>query len=99
MTTPRISLNQQIEAVRFAETRYRSFALGTAVKPMRGKSAEEYDLQRLGAAARTLEWLAQHEAELRAFLAHPPATRQAALSVAAQLAQREAIAKAGGPVR
>jgi hypothetical protein len=69
MTSPRISLAQQIEAVRFAETRARSFANGQTVKPMRGRSAEEYDLQRLGAAARTLEWLKGNEAEIRALLA------------------------------
>lgn len=69
MTAPRISLTQQIEAVRFAETRQRSFAAGQAVKPMRGRSAEEYDLQRLSAAARTLEWLKDNETEIRALLA------------------------------
>jgi hypothetical protein len=69
MTAPRISLAQQIEAVRFAETRARSFANGQSVKPMRGKAAEGYDLQRLNAAARTLEWLKDNEAEIKALLA------------------------------
>ncbi len=69
MTLPKISLPQQIEAVRFAETRYRTLATGGTVKGMRGKSAEEYDLQRLGAAARTLEWLKEHEADIKALLA------------------------------
>lgn len=85
MTVPRISLSQQVEAVRFAETRYRAFAQGQSVKPMRGKSAEEYDMQRLGAAARTLEWLQGHEAEIKAFLA---------LSAEAR---RDALAARGGP--
>lgn len=65
----RISLAQQIEAVRFAETRQRVFALGKSVKPMRGETAEKYDLMRLAAAARTLEWLARHEEDVRAFVA------------------------------
>lgn len=70
MTVPvKISLAQQIEAVRFAETRARTFASGQAVRPMRGKAAEEYDLHRLGAAARSLEWLKEHEAEIKALLA------------------------------
>jgi hypothetical protein len=70
MTAPaKISLSQQIEAVRLAETRARSLANGVSVKPMRGSSAERYDLQRLNAAARSLEWLKDHEAEIRAWVA------------------------------
>ena len=69
MSAPaKISLNQQIEAVRLAETRARSLANGQAVKPMRGASAEQYDLQRLNAAARSLEWMREHEAEIRAWM-------------------------------
>jgi hypothetical protein len=99
MTAPRISLNQQIEAVRFAETRQRSFASGLTVKPMRGKSAEEYDMQRLGAAARTLEWLKGHEEEIKAFLALDAQTRENGLAFAREIARKEAIARAGGPAR
>lgn len=84
MTAPRISLNQQIEAVRFAESRYRAFAQGQSVKPMRGRSAEEYDMQRLGAAARTLEWMQKHEAEIKAFLALSAEARRAALAAGGQ---------------
>lgn len=99
MTAPRISLAQQLEAVRFAETRARAFAAGQSVKPMRVRSAEEYDLQRLGAAARTLEWLKGHEEEIKAFLALDPQTRENGLAFAREIARKEAIAKAGGPVR
>ncbi|MCO4053425.1 MAG: hypothetical protein HEQ16_05120 [Bosea sp.] len=99
MTAPRISLNQQIEAVRLAETRQRSFAGGLSVKPMRGKSAEEYDLQRLGAAARTLEWLAANEPAIRAFAAVPADCREAALAMALELARKNDLARAGGPKR
>jgi hypothetical protein len=99
MTAPRVSLAQQLEAVRFAETRQRVFAAGQAVKPMRGRSAEEYDLQRLSAAARTLEWLQLHEAEIKAFLALPQASREAGFAMAREIERREAIAKAGGPAR
>lgn len=69
MTTPRISLSQQIEAVRFACSRQRSIASGATVKGIRGRSVEEYDTVRLGAAARTLEWLAENEEAVRAFIA------------------------------
>lgn len=69
VTTSRVSLAQQIEAVTFAAQRQRALAAGAAVKPMRGQSVEQYDLQRLYAAVRSLEWLAQHEAEIRAWLA------------------------------
>lgn len=96
MTAPRISLAQQLEAVRFAETRQRVFAAGQAVKPMRGRSAEEYDLQRLSAAARTLEWLQLHEAEIKAFLGLPSDARGSVLATALALAED---AKAGGPTR
>lgn len=65
MTLPRVSLAQQIEAVRFAEVRQRTIAGGGSVKSARARSVEGYDLQRLGAAARTLEWLQEHEAEIR----------------------------------
>lgn len=69
MTTPaRISLAQQIEAVRLAETRARCLGQGIAIKPVRGASVEQYDLQRLNAAARSLEWLQTNEAEIRAWV-------------------------------
>ena len=66
---PRVSLRQQIEATRLAETRQRALASGQAVRGLRPQSVEAYDTQRLGAAARTLEWLARHEADIRDYLA------------------------------
>ena len=57
-------------------------------------------------AARTLAWLVEHEAEIRAFLALAPEARSAVLShgalvaeLAQHIAKKEAIAKAGGPSR
>lgn len=67
-TTQRISLNQQIEAVAFAVVRQSTLANGQSVKPMRGRSTEEYDLARLQAAKKTLEWLAANEPAIRAAL-------------------------------
>lgn len=69
MTLPRVSLAQQIEAVRFAASRQRSIASGATIRAQRGRSVEEYDTVRLGAAARTLEWLARNEEAIRAAIA------------------------------
>jgi hypothetical protein len=106
VSAPKVSLGQQLEAVRFAETRQRAFANGQAVKPMRGEKVEKFDLERLGAAARTIDWLQKSEAEIKAFLALPSEAREAVLRHGAtmaqmclELAEKEAIAKAGGPVR
>jgi hypothetical protein len=75
MTAPKISLGQQIEAVRFAETRQRHLATGGSVRAQRAERVEQYDVERLGAAARTLEWLKQHEDEIRKLLAMEPERR------------------------
>lgn len=75
MTVIRISLAQQLEAVRFAETRQRAFANGQIVRPQRRAAEEQHDLVRLGAAARTLQWLATHEGEIRKLLEMPPERR------------------------
>lgn len=77
--TTKVSLGQQIEAVRFAETRQRHLASGGSVRSQRPERVEQFDLERLGAAARTLEWLKDHEEEIRAFLQLPPDRRQALL--------------------
>ena len=69
MSAAKISLGQQIEAVRFAETRQRSIIGGGTLRELRPDREAQYDLQRLGAAARTLEWLQQHEDEIRKLLA------------------------------
>lgn len=106
MTGPKISLRQQIEAVRFAETRQRAIKDGGSLREQRPVREAEYDMQRLGAAARTLEWLQRYEDEIRIFLQLPAEAREAVLrhgptmaQMCLELAKREAIAKAGGPVR
>jgi hypothetical protein len=96
---PKVSLAQQIEAVRFAETRQRTIAGGGSVKSARPRSVEDYDLQRLNAAARTLEWLKEHETAIRAFLACRPTSRDAALAMAQEIERRQVIAANGGPAR
>lgn len=75
MSVIRVSLAQQLEAVRFAKTRQRSLAGGQVVRPLRRPAEEEHDLVRLGAAARTLQWLASHEGEIRKLLEIPPERR------------------------
>jgi hypothetical protein len=104
---PKFSLGQQIEAVRFAETRQRSLiGRNRSVKELRPESVAQMDMQRLGAAARTLETLQENADEIRAFLKLPAEARQAVLQHGATLAKMcmqvvkaEAAAKAGGPVR
>jgi hypothetical protein len=107
VTLPRFSLTQQIEAVRFAETRQRALiGRNRSVKELRPEAVAELDMQRLGNAARTLETLAENADEIRAFLKLPAEAREAVLrhgetmaQLCLELAAREAIAKAGGPVR
>lgn len=73
--TAKISLSQQVEAVRYAETRQRHLAAGGTVRGNRGERVEQFDLERLSAAARTLEWLKDHEIEIRKLLAVEPERR------------------------
>lgn len=75
-SAPKISLGQQIEAVRFAEVRQRSLANGSSIRAWRAVSVEQHDIQRLGAAARALEWLKEHEDDIRRLLALAPERRQ-----------------------
>lgn len=104
---PKFSLAQQIEAVRFAETRQRALiGRNRSVKELRGEAVAELDMQRLGNAARTLETLSENADEIRTFLQLPAEARQAVLrhgetmaSMCLQLASAEAVAKAGGPRR
>lgn len=77
-TPKKISLRQQIEAVRFAETRQRTLLGGGTLRELRPPREAEYDMQRLGSAARTLEWLQAHEDEIRKLL-EIPAERRALL--------------------
>ncbi|MCP4561987.1 MAG: hypothetical protein GY873_08630 [Bosea sp.] len=76
--TAKIALRQQIEAVRFAETRQRTIMGGGTLRELRPPREAEHDMQRLGAAARTLEWLQAHEPEIRKLL-EIPAERRALL--------------------
>jgi len=85
MTEPRISLAQQAEAVDFALARQVSLANGATVKGKRGGSAERYDVQRLQAARRTIEWLMSHEAEIRSYLRLPEAGRATATMLASEV--------------
>jgi sugar/nucleoside kinase (ribokinase family) len=51
--------------------------------PLRGKSTEEFDVERLRAVMATLDWLMANEPDIRAFLRLPPDGRKAALEMAA----------------
>jgi hypothetical protein len=94
-----VSLAQQIEEIDY-ELGQRRGVYGRLVASGKMRQAvADYHMHRLEAARRTLDWLRQHEAELKAFLKEAPTTRQAALALAVQIARKEAIAKAGGPVR
>mgnify|MGYP000892658747 CR=1 FL=1 len=106
MTGPKISLAEQIESVRFAETRQRALNDGKAIKELRGPQFGKRDIERLNAAARSLEILKEDADEIRAFLRLSAAAREAVLrhgetmgQMCLELAKREAIAKAGGAVR
>lgn len=106
MTAPKISLRQQIEAVRLAETRQRTLSTGGTVRELRRDAEAKFDLHRLNAAARTLEWLSENEHYIRAFQELPIDAREAVLrhgqamgQMCIELAKREAVAKAGGPAR
>lgn len=69
MTTPRtFSLAQQLDAMHLACTRQRTLAQGGTVKSMRRSAEEAFDLERLQAVTRTLLWLQDNEADVRAFI-------------------------------
>jgi uncharacterized protein YcbX len=69
MSDPKISLAQQLDAVQFALRRQQTLATGGSVRGLRGRSVEEFDILRLRAALRTLEWLEANEAAIREALA------------------------------
>ncbi|MFA6966095.1 hypothetical protein [Bosea sp. (in: a-proteobacteria)] len=101
-----IALSHQIEQVRFAETRQRTFCQGGTVRDLRRQAERDFSLQALNAAARSLEVLKEHQDEVRAFLRLSTEAREAVLrhgntmaEICLELAKREAIADAGGPVR
>lgn len=106
MNGPTIPLVQQIEEVRFAISRQQSMMMGAAIRELRPPTIAERGCARLESAARSLETLAINADEIRAFLKLPAEARQAVLchgetmaQMCLELAKKEAIAKAGGPVR
>jgi hypothetical protein len=91
-----LSLAQQIEEIDY-ELGQRRGVYGRLVASGKMRQAvADYHMHRLEAARRTLDWLAQHEGELKAFLKETPTTRQAALSLAVEIARREALAGPAG---
>lgn len=96
---PKISLNQQLEAVAFAIRRQETITGGGNVRSARPKSAEQYDLDRLIAAKRTLEWLRDNMDVVREFAALKPDVREVGLAMAREIARKQTIAAVGGPVR
>ena len=82
--TPKISIGQQAEAVRFAAVRQSSLNSGVSIREKRPESQARYDLARLQAAGRTLHWLVEHEAEIKAFLALSPEARRSLLASAGE---------------
>ena len=106
MTAPAIPLVQQIEEVKFAVVRQRSLMSGAKIRELRKPAIAEHGLQKLETAVRSLETLAVNADEIRAFLKLPAEAREAVLrhgetmaQMCLELAKKEAIAKAGGPVR
>ena len=87
MTAPKVSLAQQAEAIDTAILRQSHLVSGGSIRAMRAKCEEQFDLDRLRAARRTLDWLEDNQTEIRAFLAVPQAERTAWLSQAS--AKRE----------
>lgn len=102
----KISINQQIEEITrvIAETRSEN---GRKVASGKLRQSEaDYHLHRQDAIFRTLGFCRDEEAVIRAIMAMSPEDRAAVVShgrlvaeMARELARREAIAKAGGPVR
>lgn len=82
MTAARISINQQLEAVTFACTRQHGLAEGRTVRPGMGTNGEKYELLRLQAACRTIQWFQQHEAFIREWMKLPGYFRRIVLDAA-----------------
>lgn len=106
MTAPLVPLVQQIEEVKFSVVRQRRLLGGATIRELRKPAIAENGLERLEAAVRTMETLNRNADEIRAFLKLPAEAREAVLrhgetmaQMCLELAQREAIAAAGGPVR
>lgn len=103
---PKISINQQIEEIRrvIAETRNDGTRKVSGRKLRQGELDEH--LRRQDAIFHTLAFCRDEREVIRAVMAMTPADRAAVVShghlvaqLARELARKEAIAKAGGPVR
>lgn len=66
MSGERISVGQQLEAVRFAAERQALLNTGARVKDERPESVRDYELRRLLAAVETLTWLRDNAESVRA---------------------------------
>lgn len=102
----KFSLQLQIEAQGFACDRQYKLAQGQSIKPSKSRSVEELQLEHMRAVSASLRWLRDNEDALRAWAALPKADRDIIAShgalvaqLARQVADKEAIAKAGGPQR
>jgi len=62
----RVSIGQQLEAVRYAAERQGLLSAGGAVRDQRPESVRDYELRRLLAAVETLTWLRDHAETVRA---------------------------------
>lgn len=77
MSEERISLGQQLEAVRYAAERQGLLCSGSAVRDQRPESVRDYELKRLLAAVETLTWLRDNADAVRAAYAALKAERGA----------------------
>lgn len=67
MSAPsRISIGQQLEAVRFAAERQATLSRGGSIRDQRPESVRDYELQRLRAAVETLNWLKDNAEAVKA---------------------------------
>jgi hypothetical protein len=66
MSAERISLGQQLEAVRFAAERQKTLNGGATLREHRAETVRDYDLKRLLAAVETLTWLKDNAAAVKA---------------------------------
>jgi hypothetical protein len=66
MSAERISIGQQLEAVRYAAERQAILGRGGSVRDQRPESVRDYELQRLLAAVETLTWLKNNAEAVKA---------------------------------
>ena len=104
--TPKVSIGQQIEEMQSTIRTTRRLGDGWVKKGELRRPELDLHLLRQDAIWRTLRWFQDNEVEIRAFMALAPEHRAIITShghlvadMAAEIAKRQAIAKAGGPVR